>query len=156
MADPEASGLWRDLRLGYTESQGHPLLRAEAALGRDAGAHARIGMAKVGDEPLLQPFDRDVGEGRERGVEGRGDGQHSAALVDAVEAAVGHLHLLGGGVDAVRGGDEGGALGADVAVLHRAPGLDQLRGHRAAAEGPRLPVGESVQRGGGPIPDLYK
>lgn len=31
MADPEASDLWRDLRLGYTESQGHPLLRAEAA-----------------------------------------------------------------------------------------------------------------------------
>ncbi len=31
MADPEASGLWRDLSLGYTESQGHPLLRAEVA-----------------------------------------------------------------------------------------------------------------------------
>jgi len=31
MADEEASSLWRDLRLGYTESQGHPLLREEVA-----------------------------------------------------------------------------------------------------------------------------
>ena len=46
----------------------------------------------------------------------------------AVEAAVGHLHLLDRGVDAVRRGDERGALGADVAVLHRAAGLDQLGG----------------------------
>ncbi len=29
MADPEAEALWRDLRLGYTESLGHPLLRRE-------------------------------------------------------------------------------------------------------------------------------
>jgi len=31
MADAEALALWRDLKLSYTESQGHPLLRAEAA-----------------------------------------------------------------------------------------------------------------------------
>ncbi|HEU4563598.1 MAG TPA: aminotransferase class I/II-fold pyridoxal phosphate-dependent enzyme [Gemmatimonadaceae bacterium] len=31
MADDEARALWRDLRLGYTESAGHPLLRAEIA-----------------------------------------------------------------------------------------------------------------------------
>jgi aspartate/methionine/tyrosine aminotransferase len=31
VADPEARELWRDLRLGYTESQGHPLLRREIA-----------------------------------------------------------------------------------------------------------------------------
>jgi aspartate/methionine/tyrosine aminotransferase len=31
MADPEARGLWDGLRLGYTESTGHPLLRAEIA-----------------------------------------------------------------------------------------------------------------------------
>ena len=31
MADPEAEALWRDLRLGYTESLGHPLLRREIA-----------------------------------------------------------------------------------------------------------------------------
>jgi aspartate/methionine/tyrosine aminotransferase len=30
-ADEETLGLWRDLRLGYTESPGHPLLRAAAA-----------------------------------------------------------------------------------------------------------------------------
>ena len=46
----------------------------------------------------------------------------------AVEAAVGHLHFFHGGVDAVRGGDQRGALRADVAVLHRAPRLDQLGG----------------------------
>ena len=31
MADPETRRLWDDLRLGYTESAGHPLLRAEIA-----------------------------------------------------------------------------------------------------------------------------
>ena len=31
LADAETAGLWRDLRLGYTESRGHPLLRAEIA-----------------------------------------------------------------------------------------------------------------------------
>jgi aspartate/methionine/tyrosine aminotransferase len=31
LADDEAAGLWRDLRLGYTESTGHPLLRREIA-----------------------------------------------------------------------------------------------------------------------------
>jgi len=31
MADPAALDLWRDLSLGYTESQGHPLLREEVA-----------------------------------------------------------------------------------------------------------------------------
>ena len=31
LADDETAGLWRDLRLGYTEAPGHPLLRAEIA-----------------------------------------------------------------------------------------------------------------------------
>jgi aspartate/methionine/tyrosine aminotransferase len=31
LADAETAGLWRDLRLGYTEAPGHPLLRAEIA-----------------------------------------------------------------------------------------------------------------------------
>jgi aspartate/methionine/tyrosine aminotransferase len=31
LADPQARGLWDELRLGYTESTGHPLLRAEIA-----------------------------------------------------------------------------------------------------------------------------
>src|SRR5260370_41203053 len=31
LADPESAALWADLRLGYTESTGHPLLRAEIA-----------------------------------------------------------------------------------------------------------------------------
>ena len=31
LADAEARGLWESLRLGYTESTGHPLLRAEIA-----------------------------------------------------------------------------------------------------------------------------
>ena len=31
LADEEMLALWRDLKLSYTESQGHPLLRAEAA-----------------------------------------------------------------------------------------------------------------------------
>jgi aspartate/methionine/tyrosine aminotransferase len=31
LADPESAALWANLRLGYTESTGHPLLRAEIA-----------------------------------------------------------------------------------------------------------------------------
>jgi aspartate/methionine/tyrosine aminotransferase len=31
LADPEVAALWADLKLGYTESTGHPLLRAEIA-----------------------------------------------------------------------------------------------------------------------------
>ena len=31
LADPECERLWRDLRLGYTETAGHPLLRAQIA-----------------------------------------------------------------------------------------------------------------------------
>ena len=31
LADAESRGLWRDLKLGYTESPGHPLLRREIA-----------------------------------------------------------------------------------------------------------------------------
>jgi aspartate/methionine/tyrosine aminotransferase len=31
LASPESLALWRELRLGYTESQGHPLLRKEVA-----------------------------------------------------------------------------------------------------------------------------
>jgi len=31
LADPESAALWADLKLGYTESTGHPLLRAEIA-----------------------------------------------------------------------------------------------------------------------------
>jgi aspartate/methionine/tyrosine aminotransferase len=39
LADDETCTLWRDLRLGYTESLGHPLLRAEiASLYEGAGA----------------------------------------------------------------------------------------------------------------------
>ncbi len=32
LADPECRGMWERLRLGYTESTGHPLLRAEIAM----------------------------------------------------------------------------------------------------------------------------
>src|ERR671931_254621 len=31
LSDDDTRALWRDLRLGYTESPGHPLLRAEIA-----------------------------------------------------------------------------------------------------------------------------
>src|SRR4029077_5940048 len=31
LADDETAGLWANLRLGYTEAPGHPLLRAEIA-----------------------------------------------------------------------------------------------------------------------------
>jgi aspartate/methionine/tyrosine aminotransferase len=67
MADDECVGWWERLRLGYTESRGHPLLRAEIAglyrgLGADdvltfAGAEEAI---FVGMQALLQPGDHVV------------------------------------------------------------------------------------------------
>lgn len=42
LADPETERLWADLRLGYTESAGHPLLRAEIA-----GAYQTVGPEQV-------------------------------------------------------------------------------------------------------------
>jgi aspartate/methionine/tyrosine aminotransferase len=38
LADDESAGLWADLRLGYSEAPGHPLLRAEIA-----SLYARVG-----------------------------------------------------------------------------------------------------------------
>ncbi len=85
-------------------------------------------------------------------------------------AAIGHLHLLDRGVDAMRRGDERGALGAHVAIHHGAPGLDQLGGdhdvdvagtrrerqHRIAAAELAAPRGVDLQvigRGAGALRD---
>src|SRR6266545_2545779 len=60
MADPQTERLWADLRLGYTESVGHPLLRAEIARSYQAervlllpgsvfghpGNHVRLGFGR--------------------------------------------------------------------------------------------------------------
>lgn len=40
LADAECEALWRGLRLGYTETQGHPLLRAEIAAMYEGGVAA--------------------------------------------------------------------------------------------------------------------
>ena len=47
----------------------------------------------------------------------------------AVEPAVGHLHLFRSGIDAMGRGNQGGAVRADEAVLHRPAGLHELGGH---------------------------
>jgi len=52
LADEECRGLWRGLRLGYTESQGHPLLRAEIA-GLYAGLVAEDVLVFSGAEEAL-------------------------------------------------------------------------------------------------------
>jgi aspartate/methionine/tyrosine aminotransferase len=51
-ADDEALALWNDLRLGYTESQGHPLLRAEIA-GLYPGATADQVLVAAPEEAVL-------------------------------------------------------------------------------------------------------
>lgn len=65
-ADPEARALWNDLRLGYTESAGHPLLRREIA-STYAGVDPEEVLAFVPEEGiyaamrcLLEPGDRVV------------------------------------------------------------------------------------------------
>jgi aspartate/methionine/tyrosine aminotransferase len=64
MASPECLALWRDLRLGYTESQGHPALRAEIARQYEHIAPDQVLVAVpeeaifVAMQTLLQPGDQ--------------------------------------------------------------------------------------------------
>ena len=60
-----------------------------------------------------------------------------------VEAAVGHLHLLDRGVDAVGRGDQRGALGAHEPFSIARPGLDELRSDHHV-DVARLGVSEST------------
>ena len=66
MADAETAGMWAELRLGYTESAGHPLLR-EAIAAMYAGIEARDTLVVVPEEgifllmhALLRPGDHVV------------------------------------------------------------------------------------------------
>jgi hypothetical protein len=127
--------------------------------GREA-AQARLGTAPAAPDRLLAvaALERQAARSRHGAEQYRVD--HSAVVlrqlahveqhralrhlprcVDdarAVKAAVRHLHLLDGGVDAVDAGDERGAPGRDETVLHRAPGLDQLGGdHHVDVAGAR-------------------
>ena len=63
LADPQSLALWQELRLGYTESQGHPLLR-EAIAATYASLDPRTVLTAVPEEAifiamncLLQPGD---------------------------------------------------------------------------------------------------
>ena len=64
MASPESQALWRDLRLGYTESQGLPALRTEIARQYQTIAPDQVLVAVpeeavfVAMQTLLQPGDR--------------------------------------------------------------------------------------------------
>jgi len=66
MASPEALARWRDLRLGYTESQGHPLLRAAIAGLYETVAPEGVVVAApeeaifIAMHALLEPGDRVV------------------------------------------------------------------------------------------------
>jgi aspartate/methionine/tyrosine aminotransferase len=66
MADEETSRLWREMKLGYTESQGHPLLR-EAIAELYEGIHAENALVLAPEEgifllmhALLEPGDHVV------------------------------------------------------------------------------------------------
>jgi aspartate/methionine/tyrosine aminotransferase len=64
MADEESLALWRDLKLGYTESQGHPLLRQQiAATYQNIDSDQVLILAPeegifIALQTLLQPGDR--------------------------------------------------------------------------------------------------
>ena len=53
LADPEAAALWRDLRLGYTEAPGHPLLRAEIASLYDSIAPDEVLVCSGAEEAIF-------------------------------------------------------------------------------------------------------
>ena len=61
-ADPETRALWENLHLGYTESQGHPLLRREIA-GLYAGVDPGEVIAFVPEEAIFAAMNCLVGAG---------------------------------------------------------------------------------------------
>ena len=63
LADPEAAALWADLRLGYTESPGHPLLRAEIAGLYDALEADDVLVFAGAEEAVFCLFSTSVGPG---------------------------------------------------------------------------------------------
>jgi aspartate/methionine/tyrosine aminotransferase len=63
LADPEAEALWRDLRLGYTESPGHPLLRAEIARGYDTVGPDQVLVCSGGEEAVFVALGTILGPG---------------------------------------------------------------------------------------------
>jgi aspartate/methionine/tyrosine aminotransferase len=53
LADAETAELWRDLSLGYTESPGHPLLRAEIALLYEQAQADDVVVFSGAEEPIF-------------------------------------------------------------------------------------------------------
>ncbi len=53
LADAETGRLWRDLRLGYTEAPGHPLLRAEIARGYETVQPDQVLVCSGGEEAVF-------------------------------------------------------------------------------------------------------
>jgi aspartate/methionine/tyrosine aminotransferase len=63
IADPESAALWADLRLGYTESTGHPLLRAEIAALYDSLEADDVLVFAGAEEAVFCLFNTSLGAG---------------------------------------------------------------------------------------------
>ena len=63
LADPETEALWANLKLGYTESPGHPLLRAEIAGLYDALEADEVLVFAGAEEAVFCLFNTAVGPG---------------------------------------------------------------------------------------------
>ncbi|MBI2777754.1 MAG: aminotransferase class I/II-fold pyridoxal phosphate-dependent enzyme [Chloroflexi bacterium] len=63
LADDETAGLWRDLRLGYTESTGHPLLRRAIAGLYDTADPEDVLVVSGAEEGIFAVVNVLIGEG---------------------------------------------------------------------------------------------
>ncbi|HEY8210082.1 MAG TPA: aminotransferase class I/II-fold pyridoxal phosphate-dependent enzyme [Myxococcaceae bacterium] len=109
MADAECAALWRDLKLGYTESLGLPLLRKEIASLYQGVSEAEVMTFTGAEEAIFAVFSVALGAG-----------DHAVAPVPAYTSLLEVARSAGAEVTALPLRAEGGAWRLDLAELERA------------------------------------
>lgn len=109
MADAESAALWRELRLGYTESLGLPPLRKEIARLYEGVSEAEVMTFTGAEEAIFAVFSVALGAG-----------DHAVAPVPAYTSLLEVARSAGAEVTALPLRAEGGAWRLDLAELERA------------------------------------
>lgn len=109
LADPEGAALWRELKLGYTESLGHPLLRQEIARLYEGVAVEEVMTFTGAEEAIFALMSVELGPG-----------DHAVAPVPAYTSLLEVARSAGAEVTALPLKAEGGAWRLELAELERA------------------------------------
>lgn len=109
LADPEGAALWRELKLGYTESLGHPLLRQEIARLYEGVAVEEVMTFTGAEEAIFALMSVELGPG-----------DHAVAPVPAYTSLLEVARSAGAEVTALPLKAEGGAWRLELSELERA------------------------------------